>query len=393
MLREMKYSDVLKTCFILALVLVLGMAGWVCQAAPKPKAAVNQEQKSEGFRQLFAAVFSRWDRNQDGKLDLKEINTVIEDPQVHGNESAVAAVLRRRLQPDEVDGTKSLTLAQVLALAGDPQLQGIVTRHARHIQTINHSLFLSSDPNLATFHQGGMGDCYLLAVIGAFVCHHAQAVRAMIRSQMGGGFEVQFGNGRQVSVKPMTDAELLMGATESSDHGIWLSVLEKSYAQVNKQAREAKAGHEIEADEAVVTDLIGHGGYYGPVIALLTGHQATGAPMGRWLKDDPGTGVQKTHELLARLTSEHRLMAAITRKDKTLPKGIPHGHVFAVLDYNASRRMVRMFNPWGNHVKPAGLPGLVNGYPTENGMFEVPIGDFPQIFAGLTYETDKPVKH
>lgn len=78
--------------------------------------------------------------------------------------------------------------------------------------------------------------------------------------------------------------------------------------------------------------------------------------------------------------------------DHAPPKGVPHGHVFAVLDYNASARLVRLFNPWGNHVKPAGPPGLVHGYPTQHGIFEVPLGEFLQIFGGITYETDQPAK-
>jgi hypothetical protein len=32
---------------------------------------------------------------------------------------------------------------------------------------------------------------------------------------------------------------------------------------------------------------------------------------------------------------------------------------------------------------------LVNGYPTQHGLFEVPLDEFVQVFAGFTYETDK----
>ena len=81
-----------------------------------------------------------------------------------------------------------------------------------------------------------------------------------------------------------------------------------------------------------------------------------------------------------------------TGGDKTikLPKGIPHKHAFAILDYNSASRTVKLFNPWGNHVKPSGPAGPVNGYPTEHGIFEIPLSDFIQIFGGFTYQTDKP---
>jgi hypothetical protein len=378
---------------LVALLSTLGIL--VCQAGPKVKAPVNpehQELKDEGFRQLFSSVFTRWDRDQDGQLDLKELNTAIEDPQLHGNEAAIVAVLRRHIPSEESNEPRILTRAQALALAGDPQVQQAVLRNAWHIQAINHSLFLPEDPNLETFHQGGMGDCYLLSVIGDFVYQNPQAVRMMIRPQSDGSFAVQFGNGKHADVEPLSDAELIMGATEGRDHGIWLSVLEKAFGRLQVQAKEARTGEVVEADDASFADFIGHGGYYGPVIALLSGHKTAGAPIGRWFKEDPETALGKLHDLLTTEAAGHRLMATGTRGDKTLPKGIAHGHVFAVLDYNPASRLVRMFNPWGNHVKPAGPPGLIHGYTTQHGVFEVPLADFPEIFAGLIYETDKPVK-
>jgi hypothetical protein len=377
---------------VLIWVLIFGLHAWVCEGRPKPRPQPNQEQKDAGFRALFGRVFSEWDRNHDGKLDLKEINAAIENPQVHGDESAVAVVFRRHLQTDDEEKTNGLTLAEAWSLADDPGIQKSISGKAGHIETINHSLFAPGDPNLATFHQGGIGDCYLLAVIGAFVYQHPQTVRTMIQPQADGTFQVHFGNGKMVTVEPVTDAELIMGASEGRSHGIWLSVLEKAYARIDLEAKERKNGEDIEADDTVTTDFIGHGGYYSPAMVLLTGHKAAGAPLGRWVKQDPQGGLGKAQVLLAKLSGEHKLMAVATGGDKTrpLPKGIGRGHIYGVLGYDAVRDMVIVFNPWGNQVKPAGPPGLVNGYPTQHGIFEVPLGEFIQIFNGFTYETEKP---
>jgi len=388
------YGFNMRRLVILAVVLILGADIWICHAAQrKAKPVVNQGQKDESFQQLFSTLFTQWDRNNDGKLDLKEINAAVEDPSVRETDAAVAVVLRRHVRLDDETETDGLTLQQALSLAGDPQIQKAVSGDAAHIHAINHSLFLPDDPNLFGFHQGGMGDCYLLAVIGAFVYHNPQAVRTMIKPELDGKFEVQFGNGKNVVVEPITDAELILGATEGRNHGIWLSVLEKAYAQLHKETKEERTGQEIEDDEAVFNDLIGHGGYYSPVIVLLTGHKTAGAPMERWLNHDPKSAVEKMDELLTKLSSEHRLMAVGTagNKAKALPKGTPHGHVLAVLEYDPTNRMVHMFNPWGNNFRPAGSPGLVNGYPTQHGMFDVPIDEFMQIFSGFSYETDKTV--
>jgi hypothetical protein len=77
-------------------------------------------------------------------------------------------------------------------------------------------------------------------------------------------------------------------------------------------------------------------------------------------------------------------------KSRSRPKGIASGHIYGVLGYNPATRLVTVFNPWGNHFNPARPAGLVNGYPTQHGLFEIPLDEFVQVFAGFTYETDKP---
>ena len=306
------------------LTLVLVLSAGICAGKQKAKPQINQAQKDEGFRELFTEKFTEWDRNQDGKLDLKELNAVIENPQVRGSDSAIAVYFHRHLQTDADEKTNGLTLAEAMTMADDPAIQKNISGKAWHIEAINHSLFAAGDPNLGTFHQGGIGDCYLLAVIGAFTCQHPDLVRTMIQPQADGTMQVHFGTGKTVKVEPMTDAELIMGATEGRDHGVWLSVLEKAYGQLDAEAKERKTGEEVDTDEAVTTDFIGHGGYYSPVVVLLTGHKATGAPMGRWVKQDPQGGLEKAHELLVKLAGEHKVMAVSTGGDKN--QGAAPGH-------------------------------------------------------------------
>ena len=51
-----------------------------------------------------------------------------------------------------------------------------------------------------------------------------------------------------------------------------------------------------------------------------------------------------------------------------------------------------MFNPWGNDLAPAGPPGLTNGYVTRQGVFEIPLTEFVQVFRGIAYETETVVE-
>jgi len=375
--------------------LVVGVGIQVCQAAPKKKAqpVVDPGQKDDAFRKMVAAFFSRCDADHDRTLTVPEIDAMVTDPAVRGSDAAIAVVFHRHLLRDDDEKTNGLAYADALTLAADPKIQHAISADAAHIQSVNRVVFLGNDPNLSAFHQGRMGDCYLLAVIGDYAFQHPQEVHNMIKSGPDGKFEVTFGNGKKVAVPLLTDAELIMGAVEGRTHGIWLSVLEKAFALLHKDAKEEKTGEEIPDDEAVTSDLIGRGGYYGPVIALFSGHKTAGAPVGRWLKQDPKSAADKMDELLTKLSSEHRLMAVGTGHDKTkaLPRGIPHGHVLSLLEYFPASRTVRMFNPWGNNFKPNGPAGMVNGYPTQYGIFDMPLADFLRIFSGFTYESDKPV--
>jgi hypothetical protein len=58
--------------------------------------------------------------------------------------------------------------------------------------------------------------------------------------------------------------------------------------------------------------------------------------------------------------------------------------------YDPEKRMVHLFNPWGNDFTPTGAPGLANGYYTRHGIFDVPLSQFVRFFQAVSYETDRP---
>ena len=65
-------------------------------------------------------------------------------------------------------------------------------------------------------------------------------------------------------------------------------------------------------------------------------------------------------------------------------------HLYAVLDFDAARNVVRLWNPWGNSFEPKGVPGLSSGYRVRQGQFVVSLAHFIQIFDRVIYETDRP---
>ena len=69
----------------------------------------------------------------------------------------------------------------------------------KQLETIDRDLFLPTDPDLSTFNQGRLGDCYLLSTIAAEAHRSPKAVRGMIRPEVTGGFQVVFGNGQKIN--------------------------------------------------------------------------------------------------------------------------------------------------------------------------------------------------
>jgi len=63
-----------------------------------------------------------------------------------------------------------------------------------------------------------------------------------------------------------------------------------------------------------------------------------------------------------------------------------------VFGYDSERRQVTLFNPHGNGFEPKGPPGPANGYPTQHGVFTLPLQDFVHIFQHMSCETDQPEK-
>lgn len=331
------------------------------------------------FYQICNDSFSRWDRNRDGFLSMAEVNALVEDPRVRDAEAAALVTLRWRLiQADEQNQPRGMSREQVLSFAGERRAKRGFATVLGQIGSINRALYLPGGPSLLAIHQGALGDCYLLAVIGALVNRNPQAVQEMIHPQPEGGYLVHFPTGKTVSVKPLTGAELVMLPGMNSDHGIWIAVLEKAYAEMREDNHDGHGATATPSD-SVPRDWL-RGGRGPPTIEQWTGHKAERMLLYREYQGNPRKLMEALDPLLIKLTAERRLIAA--------GKG---DHLFAVLDYNPKHQILRLFNPHGETSTPAGPPGPVNGYITRHGVFEIPLRDFVQLFHTLSWETDEPL--
>jgi hypothetical protein len=364
----------IKTLTLLVLLLASGSrAAWAQKKA--------DTQAKVPFDQFVEKHFDRWDHNHDGVLTLDEVDHKVEDHSVVGREAA--AIFRIRERMTAKGNPPHLSQQQLLSLAKNRGFEKSVEATTKQLETINRELFLPTDPDLSTFHQGRLGDCYLLCTIAAQVHRNPKPIRDMIHPVVTGGFQVAFGNGQKIQVARLTDTELLLGARMDSRHGSWLAVFEKAYGVIRKNRQVKKSKKPADAVQVVPEETL-NGGCPAEIISLLTGRQTSLMDLGKAARREP------LHNLLADTTRKRRLICISAVIDKP-PPGVIRGHCYAIFGYDVKQRRVNIFNPWGNDFTPKGASGMANGYPTKHGLFTVPLDQFQQVFTQVIYEIDKPL--
>ena len=191
-------------------VLSILLLAYVCQISLAQNKTSNQKPPEEPLTKLVEKHFANWDRNHDNELDLMEVDHVVEDHSVHGRQAALIVCVRYHLT--DKDHQPGLSHQQLLKLVDDHDFIKSVKRNMTHLESINHELFLPTDPDLSTFNQGRLNDCYLLSSIAALAHRNPKSIREMIHPQVTGGFQVVYGDGQKIHVDSLTNSELLLGA-------------------------------------------------------------------------------------------------------------------------------------------------------------------------------------
>ncbi len=222
--------------------------------------AVAANAKQVDLREFVEAHFPRWTGNHGDLLEREQIDRLMGNRSVEGREAAVLVTIYRHMKKEEDGGDHArLTKEELLALAGDRDFQKAVGAASRKLETIDRRLFAAGDPDLQSFHQGRVGDCFLLAAIAAAVHRDPLAIRQMIHGANNEGFKVAFGDGSVIHVPGLTDAELLLGARMDGTHGIWLAVLEKSYDIIRERNSTEKTGDPLDPKAVPPEEVIGGG--------------------------------------------------------------------------------------------------------------------------------------
>ncbi len=353
---------------------------------------------------VVESSFHRWDIDSDGEISAPEIDAVITDPSTKGPDAAAAAAIKLAMRSPKVKmgaisrgelETAAASEKRASADADDeteedasttpPNLQKRFATARRKITNASPVLFAEGGPVLSSCHQGPLGDCYFVAVVGGLLHTRPDELKAMFDAGAGPRVAVTFPGQEPVEIEALTDGQIAISSS-SGKSGRWLPTLEHAFERVRQLRRDA------EKRPAEPTDLIARGGSAGESIEFLTGHDASRLELCGKEREPTDDKVRdraaKAREVLGEVMKSKRLAAVGTDDDRITP-GISPKHAYAVLAFDESADRVTIWNPHGNTFKPKGAQGLKNGYATSKGVFTMPVEEMVRVFRGLVYETDR----
>lgn len=338
--------------------------------------------------QSMLSVFNRVDTDSDGYLSRTELNTALHSSSYTGQDAAAVAALNYKVSEleeysndevgDENDGVTRADIQQFTADSGTEgtAISNLVNGGTSRISSVNRQLFANGVNSVRpdNIRQGMIGDCYFLAAVASMARtpEGRQRIHDMIQDNHNGTFTVNFPGRDPVTVNAPSESELALYSNSGSD-GMWLSVLEKAYAQ--SQNNSAVFSSENPYDE------IGGGDSLAAGIEAMTGHSVN--------TDDTAFTSEST--LRSRLTdalSHGRVVTAGINEyawsSGTEDNGLPQGHAYTVLSFDPTTDQVTLRNPWG-HTEPVDANGRpVDG--TNDGTFTVSIAEFDRYFSDICYE-------
>ncbi len=213
------------------------------------------------------------------------------------------------------------------------------------------SLFGPQGPSYTDVHQGGVGDCYLLAAFGALASSNPSAIENMFHDNGDGTWTVRFyadGTPDYVTVDrdlPYQGNEPFYagvgGTISSGTNVLWVALAEKAYAEWAETGKEAAVPYTDNTEMRDGTNSYAGlgGGYTGAVFQQILGvNSSVNAGM-----PDP------TEQQLIEALAAHEAVACAT---SGFAPDLISGHEYVIIGYDAANDTFLLSNPYGVDVDP-----------------------------------------
>ncbi|MEI6286803.1 MAG: C2 family cysteine protease [Bacillota bacterium] len=345
-----------------------------------PATAASQYNSNSSLSEIVNSDWMLWSKGN--KLSYKELSEVMTNPKYQDYEAAGLAAMCYYLR---VNKDKQLDYAGAVDVA---QSNKVAKEHfakfLKEVPNIKRSLYANSlSPNFALLQQGPVGDCFIFSGLGWLAKYRPQVIKNAIQEVSSNNgktkkYLVSFPNGYRVKIAEPTDSEILFNTSaESITDGLWVTVTLKAIGEVWPKLTKEKSYAE---DPTVYLDS---GGHPAPFEQLWTGKTPTVYKFNK----TGSTSLETIQNVLISINSENLLAQAggVAPSKDDLP--VPGHHVYAILAYDDSSKMLTIWNPWGSDFTPKASPdGPKNGYTRNHGVFQMSLTDFYSIYAYLCVE-------
>lgn len=323
--------------------------------------------------------FDQWDRNQDTRLEVAEVDRAMEATDSTPAESAALVLLRSNpealgsCQPHDGPGVTRADLGLLArqGFAGAPEATLSLGAEFRQLEAEAEALSPAAplqaedlDP-LAT-RQNRLGSCVLLSTAAGLA---PEQLEDLFETGPAGAIRVNFRDGEDETVFELTPAERLFHARGASGER-WPGLLEVAMGQ--RLARQQRSSGSVrQAADGVPPQ---------EAILALTGRETR-------MESLDELSLLATRDLVAELCSQPGPRICGTRPRpllkeerafdvETLHNGLQNSHCYTLLDYDPQSDTVGLRNPWGSG------PWLMAAESAESGLFRMPLAQF---YAGFRW--------
>lgn len=391
------------------------LLGCLVLAAPIAIASAQQAQQSTDFVSVLQRNLKAWDKDRNNQLSPLEIDAALADPKLSGDDAAAAGTIKC-LARDNLYRIRRIDIATI-------------NDDIRIVQSRKPSDYFSDDwfvpdwnaafeiarkraastntpyqpPDLATLKVDDYGSEAFVAVLGGLMNSDPQFAAALLNPLPDGKVQVV----TPLWKKPFGPITPAQTASVSTTGNVWARSIESGIDALNRERFPQAA---FDGRVANFSDRFAVAQSY---IVLLNGKQSkvntfrasTGVrKQDGWEYTPQGTpdGLAATaSQIIAQTLKKKQMAIALTHgsaiipanakgpaKQGPLPKGINPYSYFAILAIDPKAKTITLWNPSGANFTPAGAPSAVEGYPTANGKWTMPLNDFTYVFSGYVVEGD-----
>lgn len=376
-------------------------------AAPAPATA--------DFITVLQRNFGAWDKDRNNQLSPQEIEAALADPKLSGDDAAAAGTIKCVSR----DGRMRIRRIDIATIKDDlrivqsrkpndgftedwfaPDWQEAFTIARKRGQAIGTPF---QEPDLASLRADAVGNDALIATLGAQLALTPEVARVTVYSLPDGKLQLMLPLWKK-PFGPITEAQT---AGASTTGNVWARAVECGIDLLNQERfpQAAYDGRIMTFEETFARAQ--------NCIRLLAGNQssitafrsATGMRNRDGFEYRPlGTSdglASQASQILGKALTQKQIAIALTHgaaiigasakgpaSPGPLPRGIKPYSYFAIVSMDPKTKTITLWSPTGANFSPTGDASAVNGYPTVNGKWTMPLNDFTLVFSGFVVESN-----